>query len=257
MVPVAQWLERLTVDQEVVGSRPIRHPTPTSEMLTCHWQVIFFGEVSPSFIPCHAFFMLPRRNASPWPSRHTRGGDARYARRVIGHAGGHICCDVESMDVRTTRTRDPDGRLHLVRNGQINPPGADVGFGADQQVVARAADGVALAVADAGPLAGAEGIEKDALAGGRDWLTQGTVGLFQQPAGRCAGGSSRAGRQGRGRQPAHLTRPPAARGCPCRGAVRSGADRRPRPSRSRGSRATTFSPRPSAARSPAGRRVQA
>lgn len=41
VVPVAQWLERLTVDQEVVGSRPIRHPTPTSEMLACHWQVFF------------------------------------------------------------------------------------------------------------------------------------------------------------------------------------------------------------------------
>ena len=27
MVPVAQWLERLTVDEEVEGSTPFRHPT--------------------------------------------------------------------------------------------------------------------------------------------------------------------------------------------------------------------------------------
>ncbi len=26
MVPVAQWLERLTVDEEVEGSTPFRHP---------------------------------------------------------------------------------------------------------------------------------------------------------------------------------------------------------------------------------------
>ncbi len=60
MVPVAQWLERLTVDQEVVGSRPIRHPTPTSKMLTCHWQVIFFRGGFALLTPPAALFSCSR-----------------------------------------------------------------------------------------------------------------------------------------------------------------------------------------------------
>lgn len=43
MVPVAQWLERVTVDDEVEGSTPFRHPTefaqksPTGLFFILRW----------------------------------------------------------------------------------------------------------------------------------------------------------------------------------------------------------------------------
>ena len=53
MVPVAQWLERLTVDEEVEGSTPFRHPDMKLKSL----QGLFFDSSNDLFLFA-GYFMI-------------------------------------------------------------------------------------------------------------------------------------------------------------------------------------------------------
>ena len=48
MVPVAQWLERLTVDEEVEGSIPFRHPTKNAP-----FRAFFIVYLKSHFVDAH------------------------------------------------------------------------------------------------------------------------------------------------------------------------------------------------------------